>query len=500
MELAFSTNQIRFLQKVYHDIRHQEETAEAIVPDSYPDVLTIADSFASVYLRSKECRNGSAVVSGAVKAGVIFIPEDGGSQKLLEYYIPVAIKFDSVDIMENAQIQAQLRVCSVDARIVNSRKVVVRVNLGCEVLVFKDTVLEVHTLTDRDPRLQCRDNHFKACVPVEVGEKHISVNDMIEMREGDSPVVRICKSCCSIELTDRKLIGDKAVFKGNLHIKVVFQSDDDRLLLLHHVLPLSQYCELNREYDEEMLEMNCVLTNFDAAAEGAGTNNIRISADLMVQCTVLSDIELDLVEDAYSVGGTLNPAWSEYVLENRLDYRIDHETAGFSLEGKLDRVLDCDVYADFPVWSRNDDMVKAVIPVWIKASGYQEDGVFSGISGKTEFSEEYALCENAWHRMDVITGSDLAVRAAGNGIEVRFGCELRTEFWAPSTVRNLCGGEILPTDQTVRRPAVIAKKVSADMPLWDIGKAYGTSVASLQQANRLSTDHTAGGMLLIPSE
>ena len=129
MELMFESKSADFLREVIFDTISQEETAETIVPDSYPDVEQVLDTFASTVLRGKDYRNGSVSISGGIHAGVIYNPEDQSAPRALHFYIPFTVKLEHEAITEATRICVDCRVRSVDARIMNSRKVMIRVNL-----------------------------------------------------------------------------------------------------------------------------------------------------------------------------------------------------------------------------------------------------------------------------------------------------------------------------------------------------------------------------------
>ena len=67
--------------------------------------------------------------------------------------------------------------------------------------------------------------------------------------------------------------------------------------------------------------------------------------------------------------------------------------------------------------------------------------------------------------------------------------------------RTLSGGTIEPPAAQTRRPSLIIRPVPAALPVWEVAKQYGTSVASVCAANGLTGDEIeAGTLLLIPME
>lgn len=133
MELTFQTEQIAFMERIFHEVRSQEETGETIVPDSYPDIGSVIDAYAVAVLRGKDCREGSVTISGGVKGGLLYLPEDASDPRSLEFYIPFTTKIKHPGLKEETGICCDLRIRSVDGKMVNSRKAVLRADLSCSV-------------------------------------------------------------------------------------------------------------------------------------------------------------------------------------------------------------------------------------------------------------------------------------------------------------------------------------------------------------------------------
>ena len=94
MELMLQTNPLCYLKTAVREVRCQEETGETLVPDGEPDIATLADCAAEVYLRGKDLREGTVTVAGGVKGTVLYLPEDGTTVRCLECYLPFTIKVE----------------------------------------------------------------------------------------------------------------------------------------------------------------------------------------------------------------------------------------------------------------------------------------------------------------------------------------------------------------------------------------------------------------------
>ncbi|MFR3447347.1 MAG: hypothetical protein ACLTUE_05940 [Oscillospiraceae bacterium] len=124
MELVFQEKQLDYLGRVLDQTVTQELTAEVIVPDSCADADRVVDAFGTLLVRAEECTAGSASVSGEVQAGILFVTEDGRLERL-ETVIPFSAR-RGWEEQSDCRLQCVCRLCSVDARLVHSRKLLVR--------------------------------------------------------------------------------------------------------------------------------------------------------------------------------------------------------------------------------------------------------------------------------------------------------------------------------------------------------------------------------------
>lgn len=498
MDLTFSTNKVPYLCKVFTEVRHQEETAETVVPDSYPDVASIADSFASVMLRGKECQNGTAVISGAVKAGAIYHPEDDSFPRLLEFYLPFSVSFDSPALTETSQIAAELKIASVDARIINSRKILLRVNIACDMAAYSTQEFTTHQLQTKDERLQLKQQSFRANIPAEMTERTFVVNETLNLQPGQPPISQIYKARCDCRVTDKKLVGNKAVFKGTLQCRMLYRGENEMLYTHSTVIPFSQYCELDRDYDDGTLSIYVVLTGCDVSVDHEGIP--QLTANLLAQCLVYTLYEAELLEDAYCVGADLAPQWHHDLITCRLDQKTEQLSLRQSVPGAMSEIIDTEIYDDFPLCKQCGDTMQVIVPTYVRVFGMDDNHVATSRQSRGELSLEYALAKNAECHVRITPFDGCMVRTVQDALEFLCGTQADVYFTAHQEITTLCGGCINESSGTESRaPSMILRTITEEQPLWDVAKAYKTTVSSLRSANEIDVDYTPDhGMLLIP--
>ncbi|MCL2369022.1 MAG: DUF3794 domain-containing protein, partial [Oscillospiraceae bacterium] len=97
MEAKLKTEEIEYLRLVLDTSFTQEETAETIVPDAYPDMDRVVDVEGNITLKSKEAGSGRVSVSGAVAVSVVYAPEGEGGLRCLELNLPFTAGLDAAE-------------------------------------------------------------------------------------------------------------------------------------------------------------------------------------------------------------------------------------------------------------------------------------------------------------------------------------------------------------------------------------------------------------------
>lgn len=497
MELAFQTNPLRYLHCTVQEVRSQEETAETIVPDSFPDIASIVDCCAVPILRGKDCRSGSVTVSGGVKGAILYTPEDRSYTRRLEVYLPFTMKFEDRALAEDAQVICSIRVCDLDARAVNSRKAMLRVELACELTAYEQTEQLLYTLQPGYPDIQTRTATYQMSLPLEIAEKSFVISDTLDISNGHPPISQIYKIGCYPELTDQKLVGNKAVFKGILHCKFLYISENQELYLYQQQLPFSQYCEMGIDYDQETVCVYPVVTGYDVEAENG--DRVQLTVNILAQALATGVKPISLAEDAYSTKGGFTPQWKQYDFDNCLDRQISVQSVRQHLRGELKEILDWDVYWNYPVCNRENDQMQVSVPVRLRVLGRDAAGQLQTLRTTAEAMQTFALSGKAGCRADATPVGDVHTSISSDGADVHCEVSVCTTCYANRKFQTLCGGEFEEQKNTERRPSVILRSVPKDTSIWDLAKTYGSTESAIREANRLDSESIeADSMLLLP--
>ena len=502
MELTFQSKTVPFLRCSLRQTVTQEQTKEIIVPDSYPDAGAILLTNADAVLRSQESRAGSLIISGAIRASCLYVPEDETQPRLLDSYFPFTLRLDHPAVKEETSYCLDLRVRSADSRLINSRKLLLRVGIGCQITGYEPAQEVFFELKQKPEALQLKVSDYPLMLPAETVQKSFPITEELEIGLAKPAAAQLAGFSVLPVVREQKLNGTKAVLKGDIFVSMLYAAEDGSFQSFAQALPFSQFVELREDYpDGSGLRLSLAVTGADLELQaGSEGRKLLFTGDVLIQCLVSRQQTVTVYEDAYVTEGTLRPEWKDYELEWGLDcqtlLRSVRETAGFSVR----EVIDAKFYPDFPEKSRTEAGLRITLPVQYNLLVRDEQGAYRGITGRMEDSTELALHPDADADVQAEAVGEGAASAGGAGIDLRLDLALTVCSYAERTLRSLCGGSVEPGEPTQTNTCVIIRRTETQSEIWALAKVYATTVDAIRAANRLTGDEVdAGRMLLIPT-
>ena len=274
MDIAFQEKFIDCLREQAVEVLYQEETAELIVPDSYPDVQAIIDSAAVCCLRDQEILPGSFTVSGAFQASALYTAEGDGALFSMDAYLPFTAKLAREEIQPDSRGIAEIRIRSVDARILNSRKILIRVSYAIRLTVYGTALLKLWD-TEGQEGVQLLHEKETGTFPLTTAEKPVSLLETIDLPTPD--VRKIVKAIPDIQLSEIAIVEGRAVLKGTVNLHILYLPEDGQPNCFDVQLPLSQYLELETNPEDGTPRASALLTDFQMDPDEAGGYSVKLS-------------------------------------------------------------------------------------------------------------------------------------------------------------------------------------------------------------------------------
>ena len=495
MELQFHKTQCKYLQQVKFETKEREQTQEVRLGDSMPDIGKVLGAWGQVILRGKEWRNGQMQISGGIMAWAMYQPEDGSIPQTVETWLPFQIKWDLPDEEQEGLIIARCLLCSVDARTVSARKLMVRglVSVLAEALQYAET--EFSQIESCPEDVQILRNTYPVQLPREAGEKPFALEEQLVL-PGSCPVPEtlICYSMQS-EMIEKKVLGGRIVFRGVNLVHVLYWAQDGQLCCWDFELPFSQYGELDQEYDQEAAATVIpMVTSMELDMEPEG--KFRLKAGMTGQYTIYDRCMIELAEDAYSTQRDVTLKKEELQLPAVLNMSSQSIYAEQTVETDGTRVVDVSFYPAQPRLYPQENGTELLLSGQFQMLYYDESGRLHSLPQVWEerilLPGDARICAEA-----VASGKPQAVFTAGNG-QLRAGVLVNTVSTAQQGLPMITSLELTEREQCdQRRPSLILRKKGNDS-LWTVAKACGSTVQAIEQANQLTQEPEAEQILLIP--
>lgn len=507
MELELNTTQLNCYDTALDTTLFQEETLESIVPDACPDILRIVDTEAAVCLGTKEAQEGRAEVTGTAKCAVLYEAEAGGGVRRITVSIPFTCAAEGAGLSRQCRLTAEPRVMWADARSLNPRKVLVRVGLAVAVQAFTPQTASFCDGVNGEEQhgIQTLEEPQTACFIIAVEEKSFTFSDDLSLSAARPPAAELLKSRVELVCGESKLIGNKLIFKGEAGLRLLYREPGGGLCSADFTLPFSQIMEVSGAGEEADCTLSVVLTGVDCTLDGDEGRTLSVSLGMLAQSVVREERQITLLADIYSTSYDLTVQRRSYALARLLEHGERRITARELLEtpSPVREVCDVHLHVGLVEAERDGDQSRLRAELSATVVYLSEDGALESVTRTLPAACPVELPAGAVCACRCVCSGEGAASPAGGGVELRCPLEFRYLSLLPRQTAGVAQvrlEEDAPRDPAAR-PSIVLRAVEEGERLWDIAKAYGTTMEDIVQANSLGEDTlTAGRVLLIPKK
>ena len=495
MELPFEKTVSRFWQQKLYTPVMREETQEYKLPEGMPDIGRVIAAWGQVVLRGKEWRSRHIGLSGGVMVWVLYAPEGGSEVRKIESWIPFSARLEHSHDGEDGVIRAECLLCSVDARSASARKLMLRCNLGLMVQTLIPREADLVLPGELPGDIETLDRVYPMILTRETGERSFLCEERLSLPQGCPPIARIVYFRLSPRVTEQKILGSRAVFRGAGDLHLLYQDEREELHSIDLELPIAQYMDLDGEYEEEA-EISNLLCVTSLEVEPDSNGELFVRCGLVSQYIINAPTVIRCLEDAYSPRRELELVRQELVLPAWLEEQARQIELGERLTGEgipVDQIF-------FP-----EPCMVTRIP---EGAEVHYGGCFQ-LLFRSEEGELTVRQQKVGNSVNLATQSDTVpctwlrggarTRRDGGGWMVEQLLEGRIASISTRPMEQVSGiraGEIAPPDPD--RPSVIIRAKGEAETLWDIAKVCGSTVSAIQRLNKLEKEPEDNRLLLIP--
>lgn len=502
MELELNRTEQNDWEKVLDTTIHREETLEMIVPDACPDILRILDTEGWPCLSQREAAVGEAKLSGWVRTTVLYQPDGAEGLWKLEAEVPVRCQAEQPVINPDCGVFAVPRVVVAETRLINPRKVLIRVELAVAVQVYAPRRLALCEGVEEaeqwgvQQKLETRSGSFAACVR----SREFTFSDELTVPGSKPPVEEVLKCRGEVYCGEAKIIGNKLIFKGGVTLQLLCRGTDASVFPISFELPFSQIMEAAVTGEGASCRLEVELVDWQLELDPGEGRQIRAELSLLAQAVVREERTVELLTDAYSVRYPAVAETEAYPFLSLLEDDCRRQTVREILEtGVMARSV-CDLWAGVGEVAVEREGACCVVTAQTRITVLYEgeEGEYLSVSRQIPVSCQVEAPEGS-QVFCLCTPCELQAAAAAGGIETRCAVDFRLEVLRPERVG---GVSALRLDEEAAwdggdQPSIVLRQMTGEECLWDVAKAYATTTREIIQANELEGETAAVGQLLL---
>ncbi len=497
MELKFPRSVCRFLAPVVREVQTQELTQEIRLSDGMPDVGRILCAWGQIVLRGKEWRSDEISANGGVMVWVLYAPEDGTQPRTVEGWLPYTMKWDLHGESREGDIRVKNLLRYADARSTSARKIMLRAGLASQAEALVPREQEYSTPGEVPEDVQLLTSTYPVRLFREAGEKSFLMDEDLTMPDSAPRPEKLIYYTMNPAVTDKKITGDKVVFRGNGNLHVLYLSEEGQLHSWDFDLPFSQLGNLHQGAEgDAQVDVEMCVTSLELELDDE--SHLRLKCGLLGQYLVDDRQMLDIVADAYSTNRLADVDVELLELPAILEQRQQSVPMQQELHQTADILVDSSFLPDFPKQQRSWDQRNWQLQGQFKSLFYGDDRTLHSATGRWEGEFAMGAGENTDVFASLLPASPIQAAAMGDGIRFSGDMPLMLQTQAAQGIPMVTGMALSQPEQAEsQRPSLILRR-AGDAGLWDIAKATGSTMAAIKQANALEAEPEGDRMLLIP--
>lgn len=496
MKQQFEKRDISCLRCALSQVQNLEQTQEVRLPEGMSGIARILSCWGQVILRSKEWQGDSVRMTGGVMVWVLYEGEDGSGVKIMDSWIPFRMDWDLPDGSREGTVRIRPLLRMADARLISAGKVLVRAGIGILAECWTDHTAQLSRSGEMPADVELLQSSWPVRLPKEAGEKVFELEEDLSIPSSAPAVDKLLYYRMEPQVTDRKVMGNRIVFRGNGNLHVLYACEDGQLHSWDFELPFSQYAELEQGHSADaQADVMMAVTRLELENDDEG--KLHLKAGLTGQYLVDDREMLETVEDAYSPYRMLDVQREELSLPALLDSRRENIYGEQTIPVHADVVADTAFLPDFPRQRREGDSVTLEQPGMVQMLYYDEEGRLQSASQRWE-GELSLKADEAANISAQPLGGQPQILPGSDSVTIRSEVPVQITSSAGQGLPMVTGLELGErTEPDPQRPSLILRRAGRDR-LWDLARDSGSTVSAIRQANGLEADPEPGRMLLIP--
>lgn len=503
---SLTTNEI-----IFDGCQEQPVDLDFSLPDYCPDIQRILKCQVYPSITNKSVMGDRLELEGNSTVRVLYLDAGGTTVRCCESTNPFSASITLKQPADNAMVYAKTRVEYINCRATSPRRLDIHGAFSVCAKVLNCVHNDILSDIEGDD-IQQQKSTISASKISGFCQQQFTVAEVLEIGDGKPAAETIIRTSASAVMDDFKIVSNKIILKGEVILKLLYSSsiDNDTLEAMEYAVPYSQMLDCDGLTEDSIcnIKVNVVSYNIQIKSDSSGENTL-FESEFKICANIIAyqDTQMTVVTDAYSTQYELAVDYQQQMLNQLMELISDSCVQKYSFDlgdTSISKVID--------IWNEVSTVNAEEADGQIQYTGKLNICILAiNTEGKPFYFERMVdfACSHDWSKRKSgvmcdpdVTVDNLSYRINGdNGIEVKVELKLNACIYAQNSCKAISGVTADESRPKVKdmSAALTIYYADAGESLWNIARAYCTSIDAIKNENDLTEDQIENrGMLLIP--
>lgn len=482
------------------------------VPDAKPDVKTILRENGRIRVLEKKCNAGRLHIRGVLLTDVLYISEDGTGIYGMENELP----FDEMLHLEKEDcsgltIRAELE--DITASLIHSRKINVKAMINIKVLC--EEIEDEVVVTEAEGKglfARAKDVSFTNLAAVK--RDTIRLREEVMLPASRPNISEIVYKEMHLVVTESRVLEDELAVKGNMNVFLVYQGTGlkEAPEFFETKLPFTGHFDLSGAVPNmiEDITPTVVQENINIRPDEDGEERvIEVEAVLEMDMKLYEEKELMVLEDIYSVEGTVNLQGRQELIPHLLlknqsmgSFFGTYELPAREITPMQISYGSTEVHMETIAVEENKLHLEGMLECRVLMVTGSDEQPYLGVKFFVPFRQDIEVkgvdAGCTYHVVPMVTDTSFQLYRS-NEVEWKAEVNFQTIVFCNSPEYMITGAEYVPLseEELAQRHNLIGYRSVEGDTLWSVGKRFQVSPEMVAEQNHLEDELIPNGKMLL---
>lgn len=479
---------------------------DIIVPDIKPDILNTISASGNVCIYKKEAMDGKIRIDGGVSLYIVYLPDtEEGGVRSLNTVLDFSKILDFDDCKIGMSIIDNITIKNIECKILNGRKISVRVILDENIKVFSNENIEIVNEIEDIKKLEKLEENLSINSLLGFGETVCYAKETMTI-DGVDNLAEILKVEITVINKENKISYNKILGKAEVLVKIMYLTDDGRIRTIENRLPVMGFIDMPDVKDTNICNSKYKIKNIIVKPNQVEEHSIYVEIELELSTYVYEKREICVMQDIYCPDAKLT--FSNKQIETRSYVNMISDIKNFNEKVHLERLNENEIYDVEVTPFINETKLgnsKIIYDGELRITyTYSSDGINKMESKEVVLPFEHIVSVNDLNNMSFVETNlevreCVAVVMSDGTVETKVALVFEIELYRSERINLIDEIEVDEKTKNENYSMVIYFTKEKDT-LWDIAKSFNSRVENIVRINNIELDAkiTPGMQLFIP--